>query len=358
VRVLAMRTYGRNQCFRRQDRVRAAGWNPGRWIELGGHDEHSTDISDFRVDTGVRLLQRRRRRVEPAQSWPQTGRKLRPASIAGASPSAGAASTAAKAAPAQQCDRGVHGEPAAPPTDAVTAATSSDRAHGVSKAAGGRRRLPPRRSTLLGTAAICTAAFVVLSWLVAEGITQDFDDAVRWWFRPNDVWGVYQLIFGNVVDGLAPRVALALLVIASGAAAWRVRSVRPIVFAGLTASVAALLTVVSKATFQRPDPHGGISGHGGAYPSGHMVMLLVAVGCALLMLRPRARWWEWIGVAVVGLTMAVSLLLLAMHWFTDVAAGTLIGIALLAVVSIPGVARAAPKPNVESGTAERDVGVS
>ena len=86
-------------------------------------------------------------------------------------------------------------------------------------------------------------------------------------------------------------------------------------------------------------------------------MLLVAVGCALLMLRPRARWWEWIGVAVVGLTMAVSLLLLAMHWFTDVAAGTLIGIALLAVVSIP-VARAAPKPNVESGTAERDVGVS
>ena len=30
---------------------------------------------------------------------------------------------------------------------------------------------------------------------------------------------------------------------------------------------------------------------------------------------------EWIGVAVVGLTMAVSLLLLAMHWFTDVAAG-------------------------------------
>jgi membrane-associated phospholipid phosphatase len=48
-------------------------------------------------------------------------------------------------------------------------------------------------------------------------------------------------------------------------------------------------------------------------------------------------------VAVVGLTMAVSLLLLAMHWLTDVAGGMLIGVRLLAVVSIPGVARAAPK---------------
>ena len=163
-----MRTYGRNQCFRRQDRVRAAGWNPGRWIELGGHDEHSTDISDFRVDTGVRLLQRRRRRVEPAQSWPQTGREVEAGESSSASPSAGAASTAAKTLRAAVRPRG-SGEQAAPPTDAVTAATSSDRAHDVGKAAGGRRRLPPRRSTLLGTAAICTAAFVVLSWLVAEG---------------------------------------------------------------------------------------------------------------------------------------------------------------------------------------------
>jgi membrane-associated phospholipid phosphatase len=198
----------------------------------------------------------------------------------------------------------------------------------------------------------------VLSWLVAEGITQDLDDALRWWFRPNDVWGVYQLIFGNVVDGIAPPVALALLALASSAAAWRGRSIRPLVFAGLTASVAMVLTVVGKAILQRPDPHGGLSGHGGAYPSGHMVMLLVALGCALLMLRPRARWWEWIGVGVVGLTMAVSLLLLAMHWFTDVAAGTLIGLTLLAVVSIPGVGRAAPERNVESGTADRDVGVA
>jgi membrane-associated phospholipid phosphatase len=200
-----------------------------------------------------------------------------------------------------------------------------------------------------------TAAFVVLSLLVARDITQDLDNAVRQWFRPNDVWGIYQLIFGNVVDGIAPPVAVVLLGIATIVAAWRDRSIRPMVFAGLTTSVAMVLTVAGKAISQRPDPHGGLW-HGGAYPSGHMVMLLVALGCALLMLRPRARWWEWLGVALVGLTMAVSLLFLAMHWFTDVVAGSLIGITLLAVVSIPGVARASRKRNVESGTAERDPG--
>lgn len=207
------------------------------------------------------------------------------------------------------------------------------------------------------TAAVSTVAFVELSVLVARGITHDLDDAVRQWFRPNDVWGIYQLIFGNVVDGIAPPVAVAILGIATVVAAWRDRSIRPVVFAGLTASVATVLTLAGKAILQRPDPHGGLW-HGGAYPSGHMVMLLVALGCALLMLRPRATWWEWLGVALVNLTMAVSLLFLAMHWFTDVVAGTLIGLTLLSVVSIPGVARVARKRNVESGTAERDVGAA
>jgi len=208
----------------------------------------------------------------------------------------------------------------------------------------------------LGIATLSAAAFVVLSFLVASGATQELDNAVREWFRPGDVWGVHQLIFGNVVDGLAPPVAAALLATTSSVSAWRFRSTRPIVFAGLTASVAVVVTVVSKLTLQRPDPHGGLSGYGGAYPSGHMVMLLVALGCTLLLLRAPATWWQWTGVALVGLTMAASLLVLATHWMTDVAGGALIGITVLAVVSIPGVARAAPKGTVKSVIAEHDVG--
>jgi hypothetical protein len=37
-----------------------------------------------------------------------------------------------------------------------------------------------------------------------------------------------------------------------------------------------------------------------------MVTLLNSLGCALLVLRAQATWWEWMSVAVVGLTKAVS----------------------------------------------------
>jgi hypothetical protein len=63
------------------------------------------------------------------------------------------------------------------------------------------------------------------------------------------------LIFRNVVDGLARHVAAALLAIASGVSVWRTGS-HPILFATLTASPAIVITVGSKATFLRPDPHG------------------------------------------------------------------------------------------------------
>jgi hypothetical protein len=86
-----------------------------------------------------------------------------------------------------------------------------------------------------------------------------------------------------------------------------------------------------------------------------MVMLLGSLGCALLLLRAQARGWEWMPVAVVGPTRAVSLLLLAMHLLTDVAGGTLISLTRLAVVSIFGVARAAPKRNVEYSPSDRDI---
>jgi membrane-associated phospholipid phosphatase len=54
--------------------------------------------------------------------------------------------------------------------------------------------------------------------------------------------------------------------------------------------------------------------------------------------------------------MAISLLVLATHWLTDVAGGTLIGLTLLALLSIPRVTHAAAKGTVKSVTSERDVG--
>jgi membrane-associated phospholipid phosphatase len=207
----------------------------------------------------------------------------------------------------------------------------------------------------LGTALLSTAAFIVLSFCVAAGMTQGVDDAVRRFFRPNDVWGVYQRIFEHFVDALAPPVTISILLVAGGVSAWRLRSIRPMVFAGLSVGLAATLTILTKATLHRPDPHGGASWLGGAYPSGHVLMLLISLGCALLVLRA-ATWWLWTGVALVALTLAVSLLLEATHWLTDIVGGALLGITLLAMLHNARNCAFATEEKCRVVPAQRDLG--
>lgn len=182
-------------------------------------------------------------------------------------------------------------------------------------------------------AAVSAAAFVALSVTVSAGSWQQQDDRIRQLFRPDGVWSTNQLIFGNVVDGLGPPVAVTLLGLAGLVAAVRERSLRPLVRVGLLAFLAALLTVLSKLILHRPDPGGDVSANGGAFPSGHMVMLIVSLAGCLLVLRGRLRWWESFGVAVVAATMAASLLFLAMHWFTDLVGGALLAIPVVALAA-------------------------
>lgn len=195
---------------------------------------------------------------------------------------------------------------------------------------GRRVRVPVRLLLALASA----LAFAILSILVATGATHDLDDAVRQHFRPDDIWSTNQLIFGNVVDGLGPPVAVGILLLSGAAAGWRRRSPGPLIYVGALGSCAVVLTAVAKISLHRPDPHGGLSLQGGAYPSGHMVLLLVSLGGAILVLRARSRWWEWLLVAFAEVLMGVSLLFLAMHWFTDVIGGALLGLVIVAPVSL------------------------
>ena len=199
---------------------------------------------------------------------------------------------------------------------------------------------PPRpwaASVVLATgAAVC---FVALSLAVVAGATDDLDRQVRELFRPDDVWSTNQLVFGNVVDGLGPPVAVGLLLLAGVVAAWRHGSWRPLGEALVLAAVAGCVIGVTKLVFHREDPHGAISTLGGAYPSGHMVMLLVSLGGALLLLRRTARSWWWIPVALAEVLMGVSLLFLAMHWFTDVVGGALLGLVLVCLANAVGPGR-------------------
>jgi len=184
-------------------------------------------------------------------------------------------------------------------------------------------------------AVVSTVAFLVLAILVTDDTTARIDTSLRQVFRPNDVWGTWQLIFGNVVDGLMPPVALALLGAAGLYAAIRRRRWRPLWFVAVLGAIAVLLTVVSKAVIQRPDPHGDTSSLGGAFPSGHMVVLLISLGGALLVLSEHPPVWAWLLVVLTELTMGLSLLLLSMHWFTDVISGGLLAVPVVVLASSP-----------------------
>lgn len=194
----------------------------------------------------------------------------------------------------------------------------------------------PTRFTWINLlAAVSVVAFVVLAAVASAGHVNGLDRDLRQVFRPDDVWGTWQLIFGNVVDGAAPEVALVGLALAASVAAVRRKSWRPLLFAGTLALVAIVLTQVAKALVARPDPQGHVGSFSGSFPSGHMTILLTCLGGVLLLWRQHPPAWAWWLVLVAELTMGLSLLLLSMHWFTDVIGGLLLAVPLLVVAASP-----------------------
>jgi membrane-associated phospholipid phosphatase len=184
-------------------------------------------------------------------------------------------------------------------------------------------------------AVVSVVAFAVLAVIASAGTVDGLDRDLLQVFRPDDVWGTWQLIFGNVVDGAAPPVALVVLMLAGGLAAVRRKSWTPVVYVGALAVVAVLLTQVAKAVFGRPDPHGHVGTFSGSFPSGHMVTLLICLGGVLFVWRERPPAWAWWVVLVAELTMGLSLLLLSMHWFTDVIGGGLLAVPILVLAASP-----------------------
>ena len=181
-------------------------------------------------------------------------------------------------------------------------------------------------------AVACAAGFVVLTVLVASGSTDDLDVATRDLWRPDDEWGRAQASTSPVMDLLQPVHMFVVLAIVGVVLAIRVRSPRPLVFTGVVAVVATGATLLAKVLVDRPDPHQDMSGTGGAYPSGHMMALVVCLGTIALLVRGGARVWSWLAwslVAVAGSVMVVALLLSATHWLTDVLGGVLVGGAVL-----------------------------
>jgi membrane-associated phospholipid phosphatase len=188
-------------------------------------------------------------------------------------------------------------------------------------------------STRWATAVCWSTAFLVLTACAAWGLFDGLDRRVLAVARPDDAWDLGQVRWGFVVEALRPPVvSMALSVVVVALAVAR-RSVRPVVVALVAGAVTSTATVLVKFALARPDPHLTLSS-GGSFPSGHTVTVVVGVGLAVHLLRPRAPNWVCaIPALVAGSVMGVALVVIGAHWASDVLGGLVLGVAVICLVA-------------------------
>lgn len=164
------------------------------------------------------------------------------------------------------------------------------------------------------------------------------DSSVLRLARPRDSWGSAQERASVLVEALRPAVAFWPLMIVALVASVIRRSIRPAVLAGTCGLLTTAAVALTKIAMARPDPHDAKI-HGGSFPSGHTVVLVVASGLTLLLVRVDPPRWVWAVPAVLGGVMGAALVVAGAHWTTDVVGGGLLGAAVLATVSASGLAR-------------------
>jgi membrane-associated phospholipid phosphatase len=179
-------------------------------------------------------------------------------------------------------------------------------------------------------------AFIALAVTVHFGLLNTFDSIIRGWARPGDVWGTVQLRADYVVEGLRPIVIGTLLAAFTVVLCLIRRSWRPIVFVGGVWLATVLVTVVAKFAVGRPDTHGATDNLGGSFPSGHTVSIIVCLGLAVLVVKPRVGRWIWLIPGLTAILMGTSLVVQAAHWSTDVVGGGLLAVSVLAATTGTG----------------------
>ncbi|GAA2216755.1 hypothetical protein GCM10010429_45520 [Micromonospora olivasterospora] len=180
--------------------------------------------------------------------------------------------------------------------------------------------------------ALLVAAFAALTAaLVWWPPLLRLDIAVRDWcdgHRPPPVSALMR-----VLDGLGQGGPLTTLtVLVSGWLAWRHRTVRPVVLAGLAPIVSTLLIVGLKRWTSRGAPHHGSvrlfsEGWEEYYPSGHVSNGIVYYTVLAALLAPYVtaalrRLLQWLP----GPLVFTGTTYLGYHWLTDSAGGYLLGL--------------------------------
>ncbi|MEP6853963.1 MAG: phosphatase PAP2 family protein [Pedococcus sp.] len=198
----------------------------------------------------------------------------------------------------------------------------------------------PRTPTFAG-AGIAAAALAGFAGLV-DGVTENADLAS---YDPGITSSVADLrapaltFAAEVVSTVGSEVAIGLFTVLALAWLWFVRDRAGVLLFGATMAVAAALTLGVKHLLGRHRPPAafvvGPVDTGYSFPSGHTLFSTVFLGMVtMLVLWPRVGRTGRVAAVAAGVAgsvaMGLSRIYLGYHWMTDVVAGWVLAVAVLA----------------------------
>ena len=185
-------------------------------------------------------------------------------------------------------------------------------------------------------AAVCLAAFAALTVdVVCHGAVKRVDEPLGLWLHANvPAWA---MLPGATISGLGNAGVAAVVVLATAALVVNRRRWKVLALGAAALAVELVLINVLKPwlALERPDARftNWVFNYGYTYPSGHTTGAVVVYGILALALTEiwptRRRLW-WAGAILIWAGVGVALVLVGVHYVTDVLAGWALGGAIVA----------------------------
>jgi undecaprenyl-diphosphatase len=218
-------------------------------------------------------------------------------------------------------------------------------------------KLGLRLTTASALALVVLVPFALIAALVSGGwsplheLDATVTNALHGWALQHPHWIDANVWWTTIFAPFPLRAAALVLVIwlvrrrARRLAAWVVTTM---VVGGLLGMVLKLL--VGRHRPDLLDPVARAAGY--SFPSGHALNAALTAGVFVLVLLPLARgakrWVLWGSALAVAVLTGLSRIVLGVHWTSDVVAGWLLGVAVVAVTAA-AFPRARREPVVEEG---------
>lgn len=211
-----------------------------------------------------------------------------------------------------------------------------------------------RALTALAVAAVFAVPFVILTILVLaqveqlQALDQGVADSLNLFVSGSPALAAMLLTIGSISEPFVLR----FIALGIGVLLWRGGDRLAAIWLGVTMGIAAVLGVVLKLVVGRarpdfPEPVTVASGY--SFPSGHALNSMTFAACVVVLLLPRTRGRPRAlscGVAVLFVVLVgLDRIALGVHYVSDVVAGWVVGLAVVASTTIAfGMLRRSPPP--------------